>query len=77
MPDIREYLERDPDVIPVLQPLAGNNPFETRINGGMKMGDEAALDGASMQEGLMSRHEHRLTSASDHAPADRDRPGYR
>jgi len=31
---------------------AGNNPYETRINGGMKMGDESELDGVSMIEGL-------------------------
>jgi hypothetical protein len=42
-------------VLPGVNTGAGNNPFETRINGGMKMGDEAALDGASMQEGLMSQ----------------------
>jgi hypothetical protein len=42
-------------ILPGVNTGAGNNPFETRINGGMKMGDEAALDGASMQEGLMSQ----------------------
>ena len=42
-------------VLPGVNTGTGNNPFETRINGGMKMGDEAALDGASMQEGLMSQ----------------------
>jgi hypothetical protein len=42
-------------VLPGVNTGAGNNSFETRINGGMKMGDEAALDGASMQEGLMSQ----------------------
>ena len=42
-------------LLPGVNTGAGNNPFETRINGGMKMGDEAALDGASMQEGLMSQ----------------------
>ena len=42
-------------VLPGVNTGSGNNPFETRINGGMKMGDEAALDGASMQEGLMSQ----------------------
>ena len=41
--------------LPGVNTAAGNNSFETRINGGMKMGDEAALDGASMQEGLMSQ----------------------
>jgi hypothetical protein len=42
-------------ILPGVNTGAGNNPFETRINGGQKMGDEAALDGASMQEGLMSQ----------------------
>jgi Carboxypeptidase regulatory-like domain len=42
-------------LLPGVNTGAGNNPFETRINGGQKMGDEAALDGASMQEGLMSQ----------------------
>jgi hypothetical protein len=31
------------------------NPFDARINGGMQSGDEAVLDGASMQEGFMSQ----------------------
>ena len=42
-------------LLPGVNTAAGNNPFEARINGGMKMGDEAALDGVSMQEGLMSQ----------------------
>ncbi len=42
-------------LMPGVNTGAGNNPFEARINGGMKMGDEAALDGVSMQEGLMSQ----------------------
>jgi hypothetical protein len=33
----------------------GNNPFDARINGVMEMGDEAVLDGVTMQEGLMSQ----------------------
>jgi hypothetical protein len=41
--------------LPGVNTGSGNNSFETRIKGGMKMGDEAALDGASMQEGLMSQ----------------------
>lgn len=31
----------------------GNNSYETRINGGVKMGDESTLDGVSMIEGSM------------------------
>jgi Carboxypeptidase regulatory-like domain len=42
-------------ILPGVNTASGNNPFETRINGGQKMGDEATLDGASMQEGLMSQ----------------------
>jgi hypothetical protein len=30
-------------------------PYNSRINGGLKMGDEALLDGVSMQEGTMSQ----------------------
>ncbi len=35
----------------------GSSPqaFNSRINGGLKMGDEAVLDGVSMQEGTMSQ----------------------
>ena len=31
------------------------NAFDSRINGGMQSGDEAVLDGASMQQGFMSQ----------------------
>ena len=34
---------------------AGNNAYDARINGGMVTGDEAIMDGASMQEGFMSQ----------------------
>jgi hypothetical protein len=33
----------------------GNNAYDARINGGMVTGDEAIMDGASMQEGFMSQ----------------------
>src|SRR6202035_5538501 len=35
----------------------GTSPqaFNARINGGLKMGDEAVMDGVSMQEGTMSQ----------------------
>ncbi len=33
----------------------GANPFDARINGGMQSGDEAVVDGASMQQGFMSQ----------------------
>jgi hypothetical protein len=33
----------------------GNNPYDARINGGMSLGDEAVLDGASMQQGYLSQ----------------------
>ncbi|MDQ3255095.1 MAG: TonB-dependent receptor [Acidobacteriota bacterium] len=32
-----------------------NSAFDARINGGMSMGDEATLDGVSMQQGFMSQ----------------------
>jgi hypothetical protein len=31
------------------------SPFDARINGGLQTGDEAVVDGVSMQEGLMSQ----------------------
>jgi hypothetical protein len=31
------------------------NPFDSRINGGLQSGDEAIVDGVSMQQGLMSQ----------------------
>jgi len=34
---------------------ASGNPFDVRINGGQQMGDEAVLDGVTMQQGLMSQ----------------------
>lgn len=34
---------------------SGGNAFDARINGGMQSGDEAILDGVSLQEGLMSQ----------------------
>jgi len=33
----------------------GNNSYDARINGGMATGDEAIMDGASMQEGFMNQ----------------------
>jgi carboxypeptidase family protein len=33
----------------------GDNPYDARINGGMSLGDEAVLDGASMQQGYLSQ----------------------
>jgi hypothetical protein len=33
----------------------GDSPYDARINGGMSLGDEAVLDGASMQQGFMSQ----------------------
>lgn len=34
---------------------AGDNPFDARINGGLQTGDEAVMDGASMQQGMMNQ----------------------
>ncbi|HET9178404.1 MAG TPA: carboxypeptidase regulatory-like domain-containing protein [Terriglobia bacterium] len=42
-------------LMPGVNTGGGGNPFEARINGGLKMGSEATLDGASVQEGLMSQ----------------------
>jgi hypothetical protein len=33
-----------------------DNPFDARVNGGLQSGDEAELDGVSMQEGFMSQN---------------------
>lgn len=33
-----------------------DNPFDARVNGGLQSGDEAQLDGVSMQEGFMSQN---------------------
>ena len=33
----------------------GGNPFDARINGGLQTGDEAVMDGASMQQGMMNQ----------------------
>jgi hypothetical protein len=33
----------------------GNNAFDARINGGLQSGDEASVDGVSMQQGFMSQ----------------------
>jgi hypothetical protein len=32
-----------------------SNPYDARINGGMTLGDEAVVDGASMQQGYLSQ----------------------
>lgn len=33
----------------------GGNPFDSRINGGLQTGDEAVMDGVSMQQGMMNQ----------------------
>ena len=45
-------------VLPGVNTGAGNNPFETRINGGMKMGDEVAL-GRGLDAGRVDESEWR------------------
>ena len=35
--------------------MQGNNAFDARINGGLQSGDEASVDGVSMQQGFMSQ----------------------
>ncbi len=42
-------------LMPGVSSGGGANPFDARINGGMQSGDEAVVDGASMQQGFMSQ----------------------
>lgn len=42
-------------LLPGVSTGGGNNSYDARINGGMATGDEAIMDGASMQEGYMSQ----------------------
>ena len=41
-------------LLPGISTGGGNQAFQARINGGQESGDEALLDGATMQEGFMS-----------------------
>src|ERR1035437_783916 len=42
-------------LLPGVSTGGGNNSYDARINGGMATGDEAIMDGASMQEGFMNQ----------------------
>jgi len=42
-------------LLPGVTTGGGNNAYDARINGGMATGDEAIMDGVSMQEGFMSQ----------------------
>jgi hypothetical protein len=42
-------------LMPGVSTGGGNNAFDARINGGLQSGDEAIMDGVSMQEGTMSQ----------------------
>src|SRR5947207_923598 len=42
-------------LLPGVSTGSSNQAFQARINGGQESGDEALLDGATMQEGLMSQ----------------------
>ena len=42
-------------LLPGITTGGGNQAFQARINGGQESGDEALLDGATMQEGFMSQ----------------------
>ena len=42
-------------LLPGVTTAGGNSAFDARINGGMVTGDEAIMDGVSMQEGFMSQ----------------------
>jgi hypothetical protein len=43
-------------LMPGVSTAGGSNAFDARINGGLQSGDEASLDGVSMQEGFMSQN---------------------
>jgi len=42
-------------LMPGVSTGGGANPFDSRINGGLQMGDEAVLVGVTMQQGLMNQ----------------------
>jgi hypothetical protein len=42
-------------LMPGVSTGGAGNPFDARINGGLQSGDEATLDGVSMQQGFMSQ----------------------
>jgi len=42
-------------LMPGVNTGSGNDAFNARINGGLKHGDEAIVDGVSMQQGMMSQ----------------------
>jgi hypothetical protein len=42
-------------LMPGVSTGAGNNAFDARVNGGLQSGDEASVDGVSMQQGFMSQ----------------------
>jgi hypothetical protein len=52
---------------------SGGNAFDARINGGLQSGDEAILDGVSLQEGLMSQSG--MVSAQTDFPTSPDMVG--
>ena len=42
-------------LMPGVSTAGGSSAFDARINGGMRLGDEATLDGVSMQQGFMNQ----------------------
>ena len=42
-------------LLPGVNTGGGSDPFDARINGGIQGGDEAVLDGVTMQEGVQSQ----------------------
>ena len=42
-------------IMPGVSTGQGNNAFDARVNGGLQSGDEASVDGVSMQQGFMSQ----------------------
>jgi hypothetical protein len=42
-------------LMPGVSTGSGNDPFDARINGGLQTGDEAVMDGVSLQQGMMNQ----------------------
>jgi hypothetical protein len=60
-------------LMPGVSTGSGGNAFDARINGGLQSGDEAILDGVSLQEGLMSQSG--MVSAQTDFPTSPDMVG--
>jgi len=60
-------------LMPGVSTGSGGNAYDARINGGLQSGDEAILDGVSLQEGLMSQSG--MVSAQTDFPTSPDMVG--